>query len=99
MQKNKEVIKELKMIFTQGGNAPYFGENVSQFEHAAQSLMLVISDEQAIDMQVAAFLHDIGHLLETSKNSNEMDIYGRKDHEEAAQLWLLEKGFSKKNTL
>lgn len=96
MQNNKKVIKELKMIFTQGGNAAYFGENVSQFEHAAQSLMLAMSDEQAIDMQVAAFLHDIGHLLETPENTNKMDVYGRKDHEEAAQLWLLERGFSKK---
>ena len=96
MQNKKEVIKELKMIFTQGGNAAYFGENVSQFEHAAQSLMLAISEEQSIDMQVAAFLHDIGHLLETYANEKAMDIYGRKDHEEAAQLWLMERGFSKK---
>ncbi len=96
MQNSKQTIRDIKQLFKQKGNSNYFGENVSQFEHAAQSLMLAMSDEQSIDIQVAAFLHDIGHLLDTPENTNEMDIYGRKDHEEAAQLWLLERGFSKK---
>lgn len=74
----------------------YFGEKVSQFEHAAQSLMLAISDEQSLEMQVAAFLHDIGHLLQPETSEKAMDIYGTKDHEYSAQQWLKNRSFSRK---
>lgn len=96
MQNIKEIIKEIKTIFTQGGNEAYFGEKVSQFEHAAQSLMLAISDEQSLEMQVAAFLHDIGHLLQPETSEKAMDIYGTKDHEYSAQQWLKNRSFSRK---
>lgn len=92
---NKAIISEIKYLFFKSGNDEYFGEKVSQFEHAAQSLLLAISEEESLDMQVAAFLHDIGHLIETDED-NPMKAYGRKDHETAAQIWLKERGFSEK---
>ncbi len=92
---NKAVISEIKYLFFKSGNDEYFGEKVSQFEHAAQSLMLAISEEESLEMQVAAFLHDIGHLLDTDED-NAMQVYGRRDHEAAAKVWLRERGFSEK---
>ena len=92
---NKAIISEIKYLFFKSGGDEYFGEKVSQFEHAAQSLMLAISEEESLEMQVAAFLHDIGHLLDTDEE-NTMEVYGRKDHETAAKVWLIERGFSEK---
>lgn len=92
---NKAIISEIKYLFFKSGGDEYFGEKVSQFEHAAQSLMLAISEEESIEMQVAAFLHDIGHLLDTEEE-NAMEVYGRKDHEAAAKVWLKQRGFSEK---
>jgi predicted HD phosphohydrolase len=92
---NKAIISEIKYLFFKSGNDEYFGERVSQFEHAAQAMLLAISEEESLEMQVAAFLHDIGHLIETD-DDNSMEVYGRKDHEEAAKVWLAERGFSEK---
>ncbi len=92
---SKAIVSEIKYLFFKSGNDEYFGEKVSQFEHAAQALLMAISEEESLEMQVAAFLHDIGHLIETDED-NTIDVYGRKDHEEAAKVWLEERGFSER---
>jgi 2-amino-1-hydroxyethylphosphonate dioxygenase (glycine-forming) len=92
---NANTLKELRHLFTKKGAEEYFGEKVSQYEHAAQALMLAISDEASLEMQVAAFLHDIGHML-TYTSENNMNIYGRLDHETAAKFWLRDRNFSEK---
>jgi 2-amino-1-hydroxyethylphosphonate dioxygenase (glycine-forming) len=92
---NKTIISEIKYLFFKNGGDAYFGEKVSQFEHAAQSLMLAISDEESLEMQVAAFLHDIGHLLDMGQE-NAMEVYGRENHEGVAKVWLKERGFSER---
>lgn len=91
---NKQILAEIKYLFFKVGSEAYFGEKVSQFEHASQAMLLAMSDDESIELQVAAFLHDIGHMLESKEDS--MEIYGRKDHEEAAAKWLAERGFSEK---
>jgi 2-amino-1-hydroxyethylphosphonate dioxygenase (glycine-forming) len=91
----KSIIYEIKSLFKNKGNEDYFGENISQYEHAAQCLMMAISEEETQEMQVAALLHDIGHLLDHAE-TDAMDVYGRKDHEEAAEAWLSERGFSER---
>ncbi|MBK9507951.1 MAG: phosphohydrolase [Cytophagaceae bacterium] len=58
---------------------------------------MALSEDQAIDMQVAAFLHDIGHMIEDpSMEGQDMDGFGNKDHELIAKNWLKERGFSEK---
>jgi 2-amino-1-hydroxyethylphosphonate dioxygenase (glycine-forming) len=91
---NKQILTEIKYLFFKVGSESYFGEKVSQFEHASQAMMLAMSDDEPVELQVAAFLHDIGHMLESKEES--MEIYGRKDHEEAAAAWLAERGFSER---
>jgi 2-amino-1-hydroxyethylphosphonate dioxygenase (glycine-forming) len=46
-----------------------------------------------LEYQVAAFLHDIGHLLEPKSDYNSMDDFGIINHEEIAAKWLLAHGF------
>lgn len=92
----EQVINEIRELFEQYGSEPYYGEEVSQFEHAAQTAELARRDGFNEEVQIAAFLHDIGHLLPTDDPSELMDQYGRMDHEGVAADWLLERGFSER---
>lgn len=89
-------IDEIRTIFLSQGDEQYYGEPVSQFEHAAQSAMLAEKSGFDNEVQIAAFLHDIGHLLPAASEEELMETYGRKDHEGVAADWLRERGFSEK---
>jgi phosphonate degradation associated HDIG domain protein len=91
-------LSAIEELFAQHGQEAYFGENVSQFEHAAQAAELARKAGFDEEVQLAAFLHDIGHLLPTDNPDELMDEYGRRDHEGAAAAWLLERGFSERVT-
>jgi 2-amino-1-hydroxyethylphosphonate dioxygenase (glycine-forming) len=90
-----DILSEIRELFISQGNEAYFGEEVSQFQHAAQALVLAKNQGEDLEMQTAAFLHDIGHLLTdpTKQNSSK---YGRKDHEWAASEWLRKRKFSER---
>ena len=92
----KTAIQEIKQLFESKGDEAYFGENVSQFEHAAQTAMLAENANFDVEFQIAAFLHDIGHLLPANSDEELMEIYGRKNHEFVAANWLKMRGFSEK---
>ncbi|MES2796579.1 MAG: HD domain-containing protein [Bacteroidota bacterium] len=94
MKNQPSPIKEIKQLFLKRGNDEYFGEKVSQYAHAAQTCLLAKNQGYDIEMQVAAFLHDIGHLLDPDSSDELMENYGRKNHEELAARWLLNRGFS-----
>jgi 2-amino-1-hydroxyethylphosphonate dioxygenase (glycine-forming) len=94
--KVQKILSEINKLFLEHGSSNYFGENVSQFEHSAQTLMLAIKSQASLEIQVAAFLHDIGHLLDLKNEKKKMKNLGRLDHELAAALWLTERGFSEK---
>jgi len=89
-----EILDEIKALFDQHGREPYYGEEVSQFEHAAQAAELALRDGYDEEVQIAAFLHDIGHMLPTDDPAELMDDYGRRDHEGVAADWLRRRGFS-----
>jgi 2-amino-1-hydroxyethylphosphonate dioxygenase (glycine-forming) len=88
-----KVIGEIRKLFLLHGKENYFGEEISQFEHAAQALMMAIIEDEPLEMQAAAFLHDIGHLLASENTRGE---FGNQDHEILASQWLKERGFSEK---
>ena len=56
-------LNDIRSLFEQYGNLAYSGEPVTQLEHALQSAAL--AEEAAADDELvaAAFLHDLGHLL------------------------------------
>lgn len=84
------------MLFTQGGHDAYFGEPVTQLEHALQCAQLAEHSGADNETVVAAFLHDIGHLLPPERAGNYMDGYGTVDHERLGADYLREIGFSEK---
>ena len=93
---SQETLTEIRSLFEQYGNEPYYGEEISQFEHAAQAAELARFDGYDAEVQIAAFLHDIGHMLPTDDPAELMDNYGRRDHEGVAADWLRKRGFSNK---
>ena len=56
-------IQRIVRLFSDHGDAAYFGENVSQTEHALQSAWAAEKAGAAAALIAAALLHDVGHLL------------------------------------
>lgn len=83
-------------LFAQGGQDAYFGEPVTQIEHALQCALLAEQAGADDETIVAAFLHDIGHLLPPELAGGYMDGYGTVDHEKLGADYLRERGFSEK---
>jgi [1-hydroxy-2-(trimethylamino)ethyl]phosphonate dioxygenase len=81
------IVDEIERLFAEGGAAAYFGEPVSQTEHALQTAYLAQQTGAADSLVVAALLHDIGHLLHglDEKIANR-GLDGR--HEGAGAVWL-----------
>lgn len=52
-------------LFARHGAEGYFGEKVSQQEHALQSAALAEAEGATPALIVAALLHDVGHLIHT----------------------------------
>ncbi len=84
------VWEEIRELYGSQGEGAYFGERVTQLQHALQSADCAVragADEETI---VAALLHDIGHLLEGEKH----DEIGVIDHDRVGEEWLAARGFS-----
>jgi len=85
------VVQKVMDLLATAGHGVYFGEQVTQLEHALQCAALARAagaDEEAI---LAALLHDIGHLLGVPEGP-----VGVIEHDEIGRNWLLERGFSKR---
>jgi phosphonate degradation associated HDIG domain protein len=81
------IVDTIAHLFATGGNAAYFGEPVSQTEHALQTAYLAESEGATDALVVAALLHDVGHLLHgLPETIADKGIDGR--HETAGSDWL-----------
>jgi gamma-butyrobetaine dioxygenase len=74
-------------IFEAKGGAAYFGEPVSQLEHALQAAYHAERDDAPDWLVAAALLHDIGHLLhDMPEQVADLGIDAR--HEDIGHAWL-----------
>lgn len=89
-------METITALFTQSGGDAYYGEPVTQLEHALQCAQLAEQAGADPDTIVAALLHDIGHLLPPETAAGYMDGYGTVDHEKLGADFLRERGFSEK---
>jgi phosphonate degradation associated HDIG domain protein len=81
------VIGRLFTLFREKGNGAYFGEAVTETEHALQCAHLAEQSGAAPELIAAALLHDVGHLLHSlPEDIAERGIDGR--HEEEGAAWL-----------
>jgi gamma-butyrobetaine dioxygenase len=82
------VTDEVIELMRRRGSEAYFGEPVSQLEHALEAALMASEAEAQPALIVAALLHDIGHLLhEHGENAASEGIDTR--HEIAGYQWLL----------
>lgn len=90
------IITKIISLYEKNGASNYIGENLSQTEHMIQSAMLAEDAKESPQVIIAAFLHDIGHLIELQNNSVQMELLGVQNHEEIGREYLLKMGISKK---
>lgn len=88
------IANEIIRLYQQHGGSEYAGEKVSQLEHMVQAARLAEQDGFDEEVILAAFLHDIGHICVAAQDTNAMDGWGIKDHEEVGADYLLSKGFT-----
>lgn len=75
-----EIFRQIDNIYRTNGDLSYFGEGVSQIEHAWQCGQLAKTNSASLELQLAAWLHDIGHLL--SKEGETPTLKGHNDRHE-----------------
>lgn len=92
----KQIADEVLMLYQRFGEEDYIGEPVSQIEHMCQCAQLAESAGFDNEVILAAFFHDIGHLLEHVMPAGQMDGFGVVDHEKMGAEYLRQKGFSEK---
>jgi phosphonate degradation associated HDIG domain protein len=74
-------------VFAEKGHGAYFGEAVTESEHALQTAALAETSGARPELVAAALLHDIGHLLHgLGEDFADRGIDDR--HEDAGAAWL-----------
>jgi len=82
-----QIADQIVEIFEAKGGDAYFGEPVSQLEHALQAAYHAARDDAPDWLVVAALLHDIGHLLhDMPEHVADLGIDAR--HEDLGHAWL-----------
>jgi 2-amino-1-hydroxyethylphosphonate dioxygenase (glycine-forming) len=90
------VVNEIFDLYDKHGAEEYAGEKVSQLEHMVQAAQLAMEGGYDDEVVLAAFMHDVGHLLPIHDPSESMDGYGMMDHEKVGAEYLLKVGFSER---
>ncbi len=81
------VYEQIEQMFAARGDCEYYGEAISQSEHALQSAQLAVEARAADSLVIAALLHDIGHLLHNEgEDAADRGIDTR--HEDDGEAWL-----------
>jgi len=81
------IIDGIARLFAERGGSLYFGEAVSEAEHALQAAAAAERDGATPAQIAAALLHDIGHLLhDLGEDVAQRGIDGR--HEDVGATWL-----------
>ncbi len=99
MDTNTQQLKRVEIIFgfyEKHGNEDYIGEPVSQLEHMCQSAQLAEGEGYDEEVILAAFFHDLGHLITQGPTTEMMGEFGVKRHEQLGADFLRSLGFSEK---
>ncbi len=92
----QDLTNQIFSLYEQFGAEEYAGEKVSQLEHMVQAAQLAMEEGYDDEVILAAFLHDVGHLLPVHDVSETMDGYGVMDHEKVGADWLLGLGMGER---
>ncbi|MEO5595424.1 MAG: phosphonate degradation HD-domain oxygenase [Chitinophagaceae bacterium] len=92
----EQVVNEIFDLYDKHGGEEYAGEKVSQLEHMVQAAQLAMEGGYDDEVILAAFMHDVGHLLPIHDEKDSMDGYGMMDHEKVGADYLRKVGFSER---
>lgn len=95
-EKAIETVNEIFSLYEKFGKEDYIGEPVSQIEHMCQAAQLAEAEGSDDEVILAAFFHDIGHLMQNIIPVEQMEGFGVVNHEKLAGDYIREKGFSEK---
>jgi phosphonate degradation associated HDIG domain protein len=90
------IVSEIFDLYDKHGDEDYIGEPVSQLEHMSQAASLAEKEGYDDEVVLAAFFHDLGHLLEAEQPAESMDGFGNVDHETLGADYLRKCGFSER---
>jgi phosphonate degradation associated HDIG domain protein len=83
----RTIVDQIIDLFENHGGSLYFGEQVTETEHALQAAHLAEKSGASDVMIAGALLHDIGHLLHGfGEDIAEHGVDGK--HEDVGALWL-----------
>ena len=82
-----KIFDEVSDLFDRHGGGAYFGEAVSQVEHALQAAHFAAEDKAPDELVLAALLHDVGHLLQETPDDL-ADWHTDARHEVVGGAWL-----------
>jgi phosphonate degradation associated HDIG domain protein len=83
-------VDEVMQLMSEHGGSAYFGEPVSQLDHALQAAYFARQADRSPQLVAAALLHDIGHLLHPH-GEHAADRGLDTVHEEDGYRWLLDR--------
>jgi [1-hydroxy-2-(trimethylamino)ethyl]phosphonate dioxygenase len=84
------IVDDVAAVFFEKGESSYFGEPVSQLEHALQTAHFARRDSAPDYLIAAALLHDVGHLVQDlPEDIANHGIDAR--HEDIGESWLAER--------
>lgn len=86
-------VKSLLALYHAAEGKQYFGEAVTQIQHAVQAHLYAKHSGADDELSIAALLHDVGHLLEWENLKRHADV-GVIDHDHAGAEYLAHLGFS-----
>lgn len=89
-----QIADEIISLYEKYGGNEYYGEAVTQLQHACQSAELAQQGGCDVEMILAAFLHDIGHICAAGHNVTVMDNYGVMNHEKIGAAFLRNRRFA-----
>jgi phosphonate degradation associated HDIG domain protein len=90
------VVNEIFDLYAKHGAEEYAGEKVSQLEHMCQAAQFAMQEGYDDEVVLAAFMHDVGHLLPIDDEKDSMDGYGMMDHEKVGAEYLRKLGFAER---
>ena len=88
----ESTVNDIFRLYELHGAEEYAGEKVSQLEHMCQAAMFAMEEQYDDEVVLAAFLHDLGHLLPAENGT--MGVFGTIDHEKLGADHLRKLGFS-----
>lgn len=91
----KNTIDSLRYLYSTFGTETY-QENCTQLQHAQQCGTLALEQGLGEEMALAAFLHDIGHLIADKNALSGFNAYGYADHDQLGADYLATCGFSER---